>query len=440
MEPYNIDYKKIFELQEGITIITDLDEKKIVYGNKAFIDFFHLRLENFIKEYRCICDTFEKYEENDYLTTYIEEVYWIDYILRNPNKNFKALIKNSNGYFFHFQIILKIFDKNKYLISFKDITEEIQNNKEINLLKQYKNIVDTSYIVSKTNKEGIITFANSEFCEISGYSKEELIGQKHSIIKSELNDYKVYKTMWETISSGNTWKGTVINKNKKGSIYIVDSIIKPILKNNEIIEYISIRKDITEEYFLKEELKKKNKELKQLSLIDSLTELYNRRGIEEKFHKELSLHFINNQDISVVMIDIDNFKNINDTYGHDIGDFVINEISNILQKNIKKADYVARFGGEEFMLLLPNTYKKDAAKLSDNLRKIIEKYKFSRLDKQITASFGVTSLKDIEKFKTIEDCIISLTKKADIRLYEAKKQGRNLVVCGDYRNFSESKN
>jgi len=148
----------------------------------------------------------------------------------------------------------------------KLIKKTLENKQNIQLLEEYKNVVDRSTIVSKTDTKGIITYANEKFCELSGYTEEELIGKSHSIIRHKEMSQKVFQTLWKTISSGKPWKGIVKNKKKNGDFYIVDTIINPILDtNNNIIEYIGIRHDITElekyKNVLKNELNTTNQNL-----------------------------------------------------------------------------------------------------------------------------------------------------------------------------------
>jgi len=120
----------------------------------------------------------------------------------------------------------------------------MQNEQE---LKEYKRIVDEASIVSKANLKGVITYVNSKFCLISGYSKEELIGQKHNIVRSPNMPKEAFADLWSTIKAKKIWRGIVENRAKDGSSYFVKSTVMPILnKNNEIVEYISLREDITE--------------------------------------------------------------------------------------------------------------------------------------------------------------------------------------------------
>ncbi|WP_373072676.1 PAS domain-containing protein [Sulfurimonas sp.] len=132
---------------------------------------------------------------------------------------------------------------------------DLSNDKYKDLLQGYKEAVDISSIVTKTDLKGRITYANDKFCEISGYSKDELIGQPHNIVRHPKQDSEAFKDMWETIQAKKTWQGIIKNKHKNGTSYYVHATVVPFLdKNNEIVEYISIRHDITELHNLTEHL------------------------------------------------------------------------------------------------------------------------------------------------------------------------------------------
>jgi len=140
------------------------------------------------------------------------------------------------------------------------LNEELSENKE--LLKQYREIVDLSSIVTKTDLSGRITYTNDKFCEISGYTREELIGKAHKIVRHPDVDKAVYKEMWERIQNKQPWQGVIKNRTKNGGEYIVDSVISPILDSSgNITEYISIRKDVTEMFNLKHEVEETQTEL-----------------------------------------------------------------------------------------------------------------------------------------------------------------------------------
>jgi diguanylate cyclase (GGDEF)-like protein len=162
-----------------------------------------------------------------------------------------------------------------------------------------------------------------------------------------------------------------------------------------------------------------NKKLKYLSERDQLTDLYNRH----KMNKEIREHYYNfkryGRPFSLLMVDIDKFKNINDTYGHMVGDEVLKKLAKILVKNIRKTDIASRWGGEEFLILLSETNLEQAIEVAEKIRKTIEKESFPK-DIRITVSIGVDS---VENHEHIKDLLILV----DEKLYKAKESGRNRV-------------
>lgn len=330
-------FEIIVNKQTDIILLTNLDKKEIVYANEELERFFDMSFETFKKKFTCICYTFLKQE--DYLFNIMDDgVYWIEHIKQNPYKTHKALIQDNDGYFHHFKVYIKKISEELFMVVLNNITNIISIQEELlkerTILRDYKKIVDISTILTKTDTKGIITYANDKFCEISKYSKEELIGKPHNIIRHPDTPSETFKSMWFTIKSGGIWTGSLKNRAKDGSTYYVHATISPIFdQDGNIKEYIAIRKDITSEYLLREELEQKNKkiefqneELKRKTLIDSLTDSYNRRGLDELM-KEIFIDYKKGkrEEICIIMTDIDNFKKINDEYGHDIGDNVLTE-------------------------------------------------------------------------------------------------------------------
>lgn len=167
----------------------------------------------------------------------------------------------------------------------------------------------------------------------------------------------------------------------------------------------------------KEELQKK---LKKLAITDSLTNLNNRMKIDEILSGEISRSERFNHTFTFAILDIDYFKNVNDTYGHQMGDKVLMELAKILKNNIRKVDFVGRWGGEEFVIICPQTSINGSSKMLEKIRKKIESTKIDKV-KKITVSFGLTSYKS-------KDTEESVLKRADRALYEAKDSGRNRIV------------
>jgi len=175
-------------------------------------------------------------------------------------------------------------------------------------------------------------------------------------------------------------------------------------------------------YIMILELKEKEKILYEKSVTDSLTSLYNRNFLSEFLKQKINEIKKYNFPLSIAVIDIDFFKKINDTYGHLIGDCVLKEIALLIKKNFRENDIVIRYGGEEFIVVMPFTKLKDACKKMDEFRQIVENHKFCKEKLKITISVGISQLKG-------NDDILELIKIADENLYEAKKNGRNRVIC-----------
>jgi diguanylate cyclase (GGDEF)-like protein/PAS domain S-box-containing protein len=312
-------------------------------------------------------------------------------------------------------------------------TNENYKSENSNLLAEYKKAVDLSNIVSKTNPKGVITYVNDKFCEISGYSRDELIGKPHNVIRHPDMPREAFKDLWDTIKAKKSWNGVVTNMKKDGSQYIVDTTVIPILDvDGDVVEYIAIRHDITELEETKQQLRNINKAMKnkvdelysmtntleQKAYKDNLTGINNRENFEEIFALEIGNAYLNNQPLSLIIFDVDNFKLVNDTYGHQAGDLLLKDLVGVIESNIKNGDTFARWGGEEFVILTPATEINGAYNLAENLRKLVQSYVFKYVENNLTISFGIAQLSQDDTKKT-------LFEKADKAMYEAKNNGRN---------------
>jgi len=167
------------------------------------------------------------------------------------------------------------------------------------------------------------------------------------------------------------------------------------------------------------EIEKINIELKKMSTRDGLTDLYNRRKLDQIIYAEHKSYEIENKIYSLILFDIDNFKQINDIHGHLIGDKLLIELSELILGKIRENDIFGRWGGEEFLLVCPNTSKNEAIKIAQRFQKIIDEYNFDNVN-HLTCSFGVTEILTGENY-------CEVFKRADRGLYKAKKQGKNIV-------------
>ena len=249
-------------------------------------------------------------------------------------------------------------------------------------------------------------------CPISGGYNKNIAIAENSKEKAKLVFEEFFKLLTKELSEYNN-QFPYFNKEKNKTFYF--SSRAKVLETNKEGD-VSILYGIIEDITAKE---LQRKELEKLSQIDKLTGIYNRLKLDESLHIEIERSKRYSTDVSVIIIDLDNFKSINDTYGHLQGDKALVKTTEILKINIRKTDILGRWGGEEFMLICPNTDKKSAITLAQKLRSALENYPFENIGKQ-SASFGVT------QFKKDED-IESFIYRADEALFSAKRNGRNRV-------------
>lgn len=248
----NVYFETVFDLMPTPCIITD--GKTIERINRTLLDWIGFdSTEAFFEQHQCISELFQT--ERGYLAPYVDDPIWVEQIVREPGREYKALLQKENE---SHTFLLKaqaftLEQATYYVVIFQDVT--VTDNLQNKLLQEYKETVDRSAIVSKTDPRGIITFVNKKFCDISGYSEEELIGKQHNIIRHPDMPASVFQEMWQTIRDKKTWYGIVKNLTKEGKTYYVDTVINPIVDcNGKIVEYIGIRYDITKIETIKENL------------------------------------------------------------------------------------------------------------------------------------------------------------------------------------------
>lgn len=313
--------------------------------------------------------------------------------------------------------LIMVMDYNLYGVL--SVYSEMKRAHEAEL--EFRNrIIQENVFYTRMNAEGIILEATDAFCRMCGYEKEEIIDQTHALFRHPDVEESVYNGLWETITGGEIWSGNLFNLRKDGSTFIAMTKIVPISDvNGDKIEYMVFRNDITSN---------------ELAKVDPLTGLYNRRELDNLFRNLYLGAIDSNEPLSVIVADIDHFKSINDTYGHQEGDDVIVRFAGILRSCTRHSDICSRWGGEEFVLLLPGTGLETAYEVAERIRKAAENC-LKIGGHLITCSFGVAQL---EKGETINE----LFKRADGYLYCAKSNGRNQtvadVVCPEEANQSES--
>lgn len=300
------------------------------------------------------------------------------------------------------------------------ITSNIIKYKNNEEYEKYFNLINKYVITSSTNLDGVINFASEAFSKISGYSKDELMNQSHGILKHDNVDEELYKDLWKTIKSGKVWSSELPNKNKNGDTYWVKATISPEFGfYGEIIGYNSIREDITDK-----------KIIENISNTDALTSLYNRRYFNTIFPKQLDLARRLDKSLVFCILDIDYFKQYNDSYGHQEGDKTLQKVANSIKTTLKRdTDYIFRLGGEEFGVIFFTKNNTEAYKLVDQIRTDIEKLKIPHINNKLTSIVTISIGMYIYQNSNLSDK--QIYKQTDDLLYKAKKDGRNRIIKND---------
>ncbi|WP_419782507.1 diguanylate cyclase [Malaciobacter marinus] len=283
-----------------------------------------------------------------------------------------------------------------------------------NLLK----IINENVLISITDVNGVYIDVSNAFCEFTGYSKEELLGESHMILRHKHTPDELYSLLWETIKSGKTFKKEEVKYMKKnGEEFICNLSITPAFKDEKIVNYTTIRQDITSK-----------KKLEQLTIEDDLTKLYNRRYFNKIIISELQRLKRAKSYLSLLTLDIDYFKKYNDMYGHIEGDKALINVAKILKESSSRAsDFVFRLGGEEFGIIFSDlTIEESLAYSNSIVKKIFDKnieHLGNENTNRITVSAGLITL-NYMNFVEEE----KIYKYSDDALYEAKHSGKNRVV------------
>jgi len=310
--------------------------------------------------------------------------------------------------------IIKAEDgKLKAHCALEDVTEAIEANKSLKLAaKVFEN---TGEGVMVTDKNCRIISVNQAFTDILGYSETEIRGHKPKILRSGKHDEAFYDEMWRDIRQSGGWKGEIWNRHKSGAL-IPEwlTITKLLNESNEVEKYIGVFADISK-------LKSSEAELTYISNHDALTDLPNRRSLMTSVNYAVMQSNMAQTCFAVMVLDLDRFKEVNDSFGHAIGDEVLLHVSHVLKNNLRDIDVVSRFGGDEFAILVSHVeHDDDPGVLAKQLiEKVSEAFKISSgAQMSMGCSIGISLFP--EHSKSADE----LVQQADTALYLSKKNGR----------------
>ncbi|WP_415912117.1 EAL domain-containing protein [Neptuniibacter sp. QD37_11] len=295
-----------------------------------------------------------------------------------------------------------------FVVTTRDITQSRKNEEHIRLLST--TVEQSSSEVVITDTEGTIVYVNPMFTENTGYSAEEAIGKKSSIVQSGEMPDEFYKELWSTIKASNRWKGEILNRKKSGEKFWQSMSVTPIFDNNGVIShYLSLKADITKQ-------KRAEKRLRYQAEHDLLTNLPNRSILLHKLESSIVDARDNHKASAVLFMDLDNFKDVNDTLGHLSGDILLKLVARRLQQCSKPTDLVARLGGDEFAIVQNDIACLDDPKIlaEEIISSITRPFKVDDHLLHIGISIGITVLPTDGLNTGI------LLQNADMAMYEAK--------------------
>lgn len=286
-----------------------------------------------------------------------------------------------------------------------------------------------------------IVYANRAFAQMSGYSCEEVVGQSPRILQGPQTNRDEMARMRRELESGRPFVGQTINYTRDGQPYFMEWSVYGLRdESGALCYYVAVQRDIStrkhHEMQIEEQarllaqanqsLAQANQMLAELSLTDSLTGLANHRALHQKLHQELARAGRYNTPLSLLMLDVDRFKGYNDAFGHPEGDVALQKIAFLLRSHSRPSDTVARHGGEEFAILLPQTDRAGALCLAEQLRQAVEQAEWPR--RAVTISVGVATVEPDNAWDgEVDEQGSLLMRRADEALYRSKNAGRNQV-------------
>ena len=303
-------------------------------------------------------------------------------------------------------------EKQEYMIAVaRDITLQLETETKIKQkaheLQRLHEMISKSVLYTTSDLNGNITSVSKAFENLSGYKENDVIGKNHSMFKNPNTSKEFYAEMWRFLDESKQFLGEIQNYTKEKEEYWIKITIDPIYnEDGEKVGYSSYRENITDK-----------KELEYISTHDTLTDIYNRGYFQSELSKKVKAASRYQQKFGLIMFDIDHFKKINDTYGHQVGDEVLISLSRKIKEHIRGDDIFARWGGEEFVIIANGADIEHIKQLAQKLRDKLIKTSFSPAS-NVTVSFGLTV------YKSGDNCE-SIQKRADDALYVAKENGRD---------------
>ena len=305
----------------------------------------------------------------------------------------------------------QLSDSNRMLE--KELLERQAVEKRLRLLGKFFETSNEAVLI--TDSQAKIIEVNDAFTRITGFEKEEVVGRRPTVLRSYRNSRRAHMQIWKSILGKGSWQGEVWDRRKNGEIYPVWLSIGPVRDDaNVVCHYVAIASDISA-------IRRTEERLAHLAHHDSLTNLPNRVLFGDRLMQAVALARRNKKMIAVMLLDLDRFKEVNDTLGHRFGDHLLVEVSRRLKNSIREADTISRLGGDEFAVILSDIseIEKSAQVAQHFMQTVSEPFEIEGHEIYITTSIGITI------YPADSDNMETLLKNADTAMYYAKSRGRN---------------
>jgi diguanylate cyclase (GGDEF)-like protein/PAS domain S-box-containing protein len=325
--------------------------------------------------------------------------------------------KKSGELYWEAETLTPVRDDSGEIVNFvavkEDITERKRQEEELKLLAS---VFQTGQATLITDADMRIERVNQAFTDITGFSEEEVIGLTPKLFKSGRHDKAFYARLWQAVLETGHWQGEIWNRNKYGDIYpLWQSITAVYDTNGKVRHFIAVFHNIAER-------KRMESELEHQATRDHLTGTYNRRAFDAAMRKAIRQAERSDNTFSLLLFDIDHFKAVNDQHGHDTGDIILKRLAALVGQTLRSTDLLARWGGEEFAILLQDTSAQGGTVFAERLRQQVAETRLNGL--ALTISMGIAEYRR-------SDSPEALLARADSALYRAKRAGRNRVGIAD---------
>jgi diguanylate cyclase (GGDEF)-like protein/PAS domain S-box-containing protein len=410
-----VHHKALSAISQGV-LITDMGRRPI-YSNLAFNTMFALAAADFPES---VAAPLGSPNSITHSLTGLAETFGDAHVLREQ----RVELQRSDGSPFWCSItvmpVLDAVDQPTHLVGvLRDITDSRRIEQELRISAT---AFESLHGMIVTDAKGIILRVNNAFIEMTGYSADEAVGQTPQLLKSGRHEPEFYTDMWRQLAVTGAWSGEIWDRRKSGEIYPKWQTISAVRgTDGAISHYVAAFSDISER-------KAAEQRIHDLAFYDPLTALPNRRLLIDRLHHALAASARNGSHGALLFIDLDNFKNLNDTRGHDMGDLLLIEVAERLKACLRGCDTAARLGGDEFVVMLEDL-SETAPEAGSEAESVGEKilaalnisYDLAGKPHRSTPSIGVTL------YRGQDTSIDELLKQADLAMYQSKASGRNAM-------------